>query len=162
MAKPHMILSACLSLPECPLCVQHHAGFRLTSLPARPPQPPTHCPDSFTHGHRLNHPCSQMTLNSFHPQSKYLCLLHSGHPTWLFLVSLKASCPQRTYLDPAHSTPNQKLESALTSPALSHNHLTPPIPLPSQTHQLFSLPIPTASLKHICLLLSAPCWFSGS
>ena len=28
-----------------------------------------------------------------------LCLLHSGHPTWLFLVSLKASCPQRTYLD---------------------------------------------------------------
>ena len=28
-----------------------------------------------------------------------LCLLHSGHPTWLVLVSLKASCPQRTYLD---------------------------------------------------------------
>ena len=28
-----------------------------------------------------------------------LCLLHSGHPTWLFLVSLKASCPQRTCLD---------------------------------------------------------------
>ena len=29
-----------------------------------------------------------------------LCLLYSGHPTWFFLVSLKASCPQRACLDP--------------------------------------------------------------
>ena len=28
-----------------------------------------------------------------------LCLLHSGHPTWLFLVSQTAYCSQRTGLD---------------------------------------------------------------
>ena len=40
VAKPHMILSAGLSLPECPLCAQHHGSFRLNSLPA-PPAPTT-------------------------------------------------------------------------------------------------------------------------
>ena len=121
VAKPHMILSAGLSLPECPLCAQHHGSFRLTSLPA-PPAPTTHTHNLSRQRNprsQTQPPRTQMTLNLFHPQSKYLCLLHRGHPTWLFLVSLKASCPGRTCLDPAPSTPSQVLESALTPPALS-------------------------------------------